>query len=128
MASLQVWKVPHPLDKMHSLTVNGYREASRVPIPITLTIRIQETSTAIEWDVSVDVPFEGYWDDHPLMRCRAVQNGSESVSKVGERVPKTSAVLAMLKELCESDTANLAHTTLTTHKARLIASLELMWA
>ncbi len=103
-------------------------------IEITMTIQVLELNygPCLDWTLTVDVPCEkGWiWDDHPLLLCRArkSEDNEEPVSKVGEILDDTPAVRAMLAELCNPEPKKLYTGTDCTHRARLIAALELMWS
>ena len=115
------------------MTLIGYRAGSRKEVPITLTVKAKclTYGPLIEWSATTDIPCErGWsWDDHPLLHCRALREASPtSVTSCGEIVDDTPAVRALLTELCEGEGKKLLTSTHTTHKGRLIAALELMWA
>jgi hypothetical protein len=136
-----------------TITVTGHRAQSREDVPIKLTIKALELTygPCIDLSISVDVPCEmGWsWDDHPLLLCRARQekNREEPVKGAGEILDDTPAVRALLAELvswpgqlpcegtgsassklCDPTTRKLYSGTDTTHRARLIASLEMFWS
>jgi hypothetical protein len=115
-------------------TVTGHKAQSREDVPIKLTIKAVELTygPCIDLSISVDVPCEmGWsWDDHPLLLCRARQDKKREapVSSCGEILDDTPAVRAVLAELCDPTPKKLYSGTDTTHRARLIAALELFWS
>jgi hypothetical protein len=117
-----------------TITVLGRQAQSREYVPINLTIKALELNygPCIDLSITVDVPCEmGWtWDDHPLLLCRARQehDRDEPVRGCGEIIDDTPAVRALLAELCDPATRILRSTTDTTHRARLIAALEMFWS
>jgi hypothetical protein len=117
-----------------TLTVTGRRAMEHEDVPIKLSILALELNygPCIDLTIKVDVPCEmGWsWDDHPLLHCRARQDKKreEPVTGAGEILDDTPAVRALLAELCQEQMPKLYCGTDTTHRARLIAALELMWS
>lgn len=117
-----------------TITVVGRRAQSCDDVPIKMTIKALELNygPCIDLSITVDVPCEmGWsWDDHPLLLCRARQEKDRTrpLTGAGEILDDTPAVRALLKELCDPAQKKLYSGTDTTHMARLIAALELMWS
>jgi hypothetical protein len=117
-----------------TLTVTGRRAQEHEDVPIKLSILALELNygPCIDLTIKVDVPCEmGWsWDDHPLLHCRARQDQkrTEPVTGAGEMLDDTPAVRAMLAELCDPAERKLYTGTDSTHRARLIAALEMFWS
>ena len=115
-------------------TVIGHRAQSRDDVPIKLSIKALELTygPCIDLTITADVPCEmGWsWDDHPLLLCRARsdKNRESPVTGAGEILDDTPAVRALLAELCDPAEKKLYTGTDTTHRARLIAALEMFWS
>lgn len=117
-----------------TITVIGHRAQEQNDVPIKLTIKALELNygPCIDLTIAVDIPCEmGWsWDDHPLLLCRARQDKGrkDPVTGCGEILDDTPAVRALLAELCDPTPRKLYCGTDTTHRARLIASLEMFWS
>ena len=117
-----------------TITVVGHKAQSRDDVPIKMTIKALELNygPCIDLSITVDVPCEmGWsWDDHPLLLCRARQEKDREhpVTGAGEILDDTPAVRALLAELCDATPKKLYSGTDTTHRARLIAALEMFWS
>jgi hypothetical protein len=128
------WLKKHTKSVLHdiSYTVTGHRFGEREQVPIVFHVKAIELDygPCIDWSVSASVPCEkGMWGDHPLAHVRALnEKDTSSVSTCGEILEDTPAVRAMLVELCQSEERKMYSTTDTTHRARLIAALEMFWS
>lgn len=118
-----------------TLLVTGHKAMSCDDVPIQLSVKAIELDygPCIWWDARVDIPCEiGWsWDDHPLLhvRARSEKNRTTPVSSAGEIIDDTPALRALLAELCEPPKQRTFYTdTDCTHRARLIAALELFWS
>jgi hypothetical protein len=126
------WLKKHTKSVLHdiSYTVIGHRCGERENVPIVIHVKAIELDygPCIDWSLTASVPCSrGEWDDHPLSLIRAMKDAGP-VSSCGEILEDTPAVRAMLAELCQSSERKMYSTTDTTHRARLIAALEMMWS
>lgn len=133
-------KPPRVKSVLHDCTVlvQGSKHDPELPyadsVEIKMTIKVLELNygPCLDWSLTVDVPCEmGWaWDDHPLLLCRDRKSESrtEPVSEVGEILDDTPAIRAILADLCDSEPRKLYTGTDCTHRARLIAALEMFWS